>query len=318
MPATAAHLDEVVLRDGVEKYVAEVCRRCRVQRDDVEDVLQDVLTEICAGKDSFQPEKGTFDTWMHAITWNVVRQHARRSKRYDERFAAYHGNLDEHPSSDASPERCAQRKQARNTINMAARELPDQHFNVIVLHVVDELTHGEISGELGLSEANSQKCYQRARNQLARCVPKDLLAVMPPSLTSCNDSTPRNDNHRRLERSHYIVQVATMVAAFVLACSSTSFTGPAPTLEESSGSTRQQNAAMYNEDKPVELQDEPSVLNDAPSVKPEPASLPSVRNVSTPTPNGDKPASSRVRTSQPSHTFKYKADFSAHRPGNIR
>ncbi len=318
MPATAPRLDALVHREGIEKYVAEVCLRCHVNRVDVEDVVQEVLTEILAGKDSFQPEKGEFDKWMHAIAWNVVRQHARKSKRYRQRFAAYCGSVEEHPAFDSSPERCAQRKQVRDSITHAAQDLSDREVDVIVLHVVDELTHVEIGREVGISPANSQKCFQRTRDHLKRCLQNKLLVAMPPNLAACEESmsTPKRRS-RWSERSHYIVQVSTLLMAVFFVFPAMQWMQSPPALDRELVRGVPQNAAMCDNDKRVAVQDEPSVLLDAPIVKPEPASLTSVRKVSTPAKVVDKPAALPSRASS-SYTFKYEPKFSAHRPSNIR
>ena len=113
MPATALRVDESSFRACIESYAVELCRRWRIPRGEIDDVVQEVWTEILASLASFRSEKGDFVTWARAIAWKVIREHVRDSQRYAKRFSEYHSNIDEHPAPDASPERYAQREQAK-------------------------------------------------------------------------------------------------------------------------------------------------------------------------------------------------------------
>ena len=191
-------------------------------------------------------------------------------------------------------------------------------MSVFVLHTVDGLSHVEIGENLNISESKSQKCYQRARDRLARCLSGKVLSVMPVEVIGCNDSAPSTVGHSRWnERSHYVGQVAAVILALLTViplnqASSmlASASGEIPTIASTT------NDAMYPSDKQAYVQDEPVVLRDAPSVKPEPVSLPSVGAVSVPTKFVGKPAPSRPRTQVP--PFTYTAQPSANRPGNQR
>ncbi|HRI71385.1 MAG TPA: hypothetical protein PK156_44435, partial [Polyangium sp.] len=129
----------------------------------------------------------------------------------------------------------------------------------------------------------------------------ELLSVMPPFLTSCNepssgkDVVSSNENGSRWpERSHYASQILGSIVALLLlvpACFEPQ--SRALLTEDARVLGAVQNAAMYRSDQPVDVHDEPVVHRDAPSVKPEPASLTSVRAVSTPTRPVDKRTSPR-------------------------
>jgi predicted DNA-binding protein (UPF0251 family) len=198
--------------------------------------------------------------------------------------------MDDHAAPEPSPEWCARRKQARCAITNAAENLPSRQVEVLVLHVVDDMSHGDIADELNISEAASQKCYQRARNHLARCITDEAFSVMPPFVSGCNESVSFNENSSRwTERSHYVGQIVATILAFLVFIPASQ---TAPSRASMTGEIRvlgaMQNDVMYREDKQVVVHDEPRVYGDAPSVKPEPASTPSDRNVPTPAKVGDK------------------------------
>ncbi|HRI71537.1 MAG TPA: hypothetical protein PK156_45195, partial [Polyangium sp.] len=124
----------------------------------------------------------------------------------------------------------------------------------------------------------------------------ELLSVMPPFLTSCNepssgkDFVSSNENGSRwTERSHYASQILGSIVALLLLVPACFEPQSRATLTEDArvlGAV--QNAVMYSSDELSKVQDEPAVLQDAPTGKPEPASLTSVRDVSTPTKSRDK------------------------------
>ena len=185
MPAPALRVHELTFRDGIAAFVRIKCRKLRVRRVFVEDLIQESLAEIVSSIASFRIEKGGFDKWGRGVALNVIRRHIRDAKRYAERFSEYHPNVDEHPAPAPSPERCVLQTQARCRLSSAAQDLTDQQAQILLLHVVDDLSHKEIGSELEITEEASQKCYQRARNRMVQCIADELLSVMPPFDTVC-------------------------------------------------------------------------------------------------------------------------------------
>jgi RNA polymerase sigma factor (sigma-70 family) len=285
MPAPAQRFEVPTLEPtflaSITDYITATCRAYHVKRTDVVDVVQEVLTKIVANIGSFQPKKGDFDTWARGVALNVIRRHLRHAKRYGSRFSEYHPNVDDYATLAPSPERCTQRKQAQCAISNAMGKLTQQQVNVVVLFDIDDLPHMEIGNELGITEAASHKCHKRARKQLALCIDRELLSVMPPFLTSCDDSMVNKTGSPWLERSHYVGQLAALLMTAFCLSSLNSSTMHESTVMETRVLDPVQSAVMYRLEKP-------SVLLDAPNVKPEPASLPSVPAVSVTTRSADK------------------------------
>ncbi|HRI71143.1 MAG TPA: sigma-70 family RNA polymerase sigma factor, partial [Polyangium sp.] len=206
MPAPALRLQEPTFRDGIAKYVARTCRVYGIPDQDVEDLTQETLTNIVKRIGSFRPEDGEFDQWAKGVAVNVIRNYWRELKRYLNRFSGYYPNVDDYAASDPSPERCARRNQARCAIKNAAQGISSRQAQVLVLHAVHDMSHGEIGGELCISESMSQKDYQRALDHLALCIAGKTFAAMPPSLTGCDEPISPNANESRWhERAHYAV-----------------------------------------------------------------------------------------------------------------
>jgi RNA polymerase sigma factor (sigma-70 family) len=310
MPVPALRLEQPPFREGIANYVAAKCRRYRVPRVDVDDLIQEAMINILAKLGTFQPEKSEFEQWARGIAWNVIREYLRKTKLYIAIFTEYHPNVHDYPSHEHSPERCARRNQARCAIENAADGISSKQAIVLVLHAVDDMSHKDIAHELCISEAMSQKDYQRARNHLALCISGEAFSVMPPSLASCNDPSLGS---RWTERSHYVGQiVATILAFLTVVPSCLEPQNHASTTDETRVLGPLKTAIMYRSDERSVVHDEPAVFRDAPSVKPQPASLPSVRVVSTPTTVGDKPTYVQQPETLPS--FKPTESTTAHLP----
>jgi RNA polymerase sigma factor (sigma-70 family) len=290
MPVPALRLKEPTFRKGIANYVTAKCRRYRVPRVDVDDLTQEALINILAKLSTFQSEKSEFEQWARGIAWNVIREYLRKTKLYFALFTEYHQNVYDYAAQEPSPERCARRKQAQCAITIAAEKLSSRQIEVITLHAVDDMSHRDIAGELCISEAMSQKDYQRGLNHLALCISDEAFSVMPPFVTGCDEPVSFNENGSRLtERSHYAGQiVATILAFLTFVPSCLEPQNHASTTDETRVLGAMQNDVMYRSDERVKVRDEPVVFRDAPSVKPETASTPSVHNVPTTAKVGDK------------------------------
>lgn len=291
---------------GIERHVKRMCLQWRISGPDVEDLVQESLAEIVASVRTFQPDKADFETWARGVARNVIRHYLRDTTSYLDCFSPYQPNVEELPSSQPSPERCAQRAQARYAIVNAAEKGKSQQVQVVALHAIDGMSHKDIGLQLHISPTNSEKCYFRGLTHFAECLDSELLSVMPPFVTGCDDESisSTETTSRWFERSHYAGQIVAGVLAFL----TFALVGAEPIQPE----TSVQNASMSQRDKPSDVPDEPRVLPDTPRGKPEPVSLPSVPVVSTPTMGGDKPA--YVDPFAPLPPFKPTKQSSSHRP----
>jgi len=299
---------------SITNYVTAICRAYRVRRADVFDVAQEALTKIFANVDSFRPEKGsTFDAWARGVALNVVRRHARHARRYGTRFSEYHPQIDDYATHAPSPEQCAQRKEARCAISNAMANLTANQASAVVFFDIDDMSHIEIGNDLGISEAASHKCHKRGREKLAQCLDRELLSVMPPVLTYCENPVSFNAKDSRWpETSHYIVQIAAAFLAVFWVSAQMSLTTYEPTTSDAQFIAPTQNAAMGSTDKHADVPDELVVLRDAPSGKPEPVQVTKVRDTSTPAKIADK--HTYVPEYVPRLSYKHESSAVDYRP----
>mgnify|MGYP000069391301 CR=1 FL=1 len=309
LPVPIPHPQQRAFVANIESYVKRICRRWRISGPDVEDLVQESLAEIVASVRTFQPDKADFETWARGVARNVVRRYLRDTKRYWERFSPSQDDINDHAAPQPSPERCAQRAQARSAIVNAAETAKLQHVQVVTLHVIDGMSHKDIARQMKISPANSEKCYFRGLTHFAKCLSgSELLSAMPPSVTGCNDGTFSftETPSRWFELSHYTGQIVAGVLAFL------AFVPDFVPHARDSRSLQEEDYAMYRLDKQSGVHDEPDTHRGAPDVKPEPASSPSVPVVSAPTRAGDKPTYADPFAPLP--PFKPTEHTSSHRP----
>ncbi len=314
MCTPAVRVREVSFREGIATFVEVICRQNHVKRSNVEDLVQESLTQIVANIASYRPERSDFDKWGRGVARNVVRRHLRDAKRYAERFSEYHSNVDEHPVNEPSPERCVQRLQARCRLSSVANELTAQQAEILMLHVVDELSHKEIGAELEMTEGASQKCFQRARNYMASCFDREAFCAMPPFDTSCNDGSVPNDSASQWfnwdKWSHYTGQVTAAILAFLLFWPTTEPMQPHAYVAGTI--TRSGAYAMYRGDKPSVTPDKLDMYPHVIAGKPEPAFLPSVQAAPARKKVVGKPTPTRPAI--PRSWYKHSVSSSVNRP----
>ncbi len=152
-PASALRLDEPTYCESITNYVAAMCPRFGIRRADIKYIGQEVLLNIVASFKTYQLEKGEFDKWARGVALNVIRNHARGARRDVTMFCEYHPNVEHYATLEHSPEYCARKTEARRAISNAAEPLSTLKAQILVLHVVDGMTHKDIANELQISAA---------------------------------------------------------------------------------------------------------------------------------------------------------------------
>lgn len=125
--------------------------------DEADDLTQEVLVRAQRSWD----QVGTYDRpdlWLRRVAINLASSTRRRwrvEQRAMDRLARQRRPAPETPEPD--PE-----------LWRAVRRLPARQAQIVGLHYLDDLTHAEIAGVLGISEATVRVHLHRARLTLAR------------------------------------------------------------------------------------------------------------------------------------------------------
>ncbi|MCB9884794.1 MAG: RNA polymerase sigma factor [Planctomycetes bacterium] len=159
-----------------------VAARLGVRRDDLpaeaEDLAQEAVLKALSALGDFEVRgQGAFAAWLATIVENCVRSHWRAQGRQGQRrFWQRYGDLDLTESffatSGGSPSHSVASAEQNLRVERALLDLPHLYRQVLSLRFFAGMSHTELAGEIGRTEANSRKLTQRAleclRTHLAR------------------------------------------------------------------------------------------------------------------------------------------------------
>jgi RNA polymerase sigma-70 factor, ECF subfamily len=124
---------------------------------DAEDAVQETLLKVHRAAASYNGE-ASFSTWMYRILVNTCRDVVRKR----------HRRPMEEPIDAMPVERGAANvdEAKRMTLRKLLADLPEQRRSVFTLFEIEGLSHAEIAGVLGISEANSKWILFSTKKQL--------------------------------------------------------------------------------------------------------------------------------------------------------
>jgi RNA polymerase sigma-70 factor, ECF subfamily len=167
--------EPILLKTAEEVFYAFAPRIYRVARGivsndaDAEDVTQDVLLQVVRKLDTFRGNS-EFTTWLHRVTVNTALLHCRKQNRRHERQVnaplevLLNGDKYRCTShSTAPPDAKVLQDELNDVIDAAITRLPDLYQDVYVLADVEDLSHEQISWQLGLTVAALKSRLHRAR-----------------------------------------------------------------------------------------------------------------------------------------------------------
>jgi RNA polymerase sigma factor (sigma-70 family) len=153
--------------------VYRLAYRLTGNRQDAEDLTQDVFVRVFRSLDSFEP--GNFAGWLHRITTTLFLDRARRAARIRmDGFAegAEHQIL----GTQTVPEAAVHDAGFDPDIEAALASLPEKFRVAVVLCDVEGLSYEEIADVLGVKVGTVRSRIHRGRTQL-----RDALAHRAPA-----------------------------------------------------------------------------------------------------------------------------------------
>jgi RNA polymerase sigma-70 factor (ECF subfamily) len=138
--------------DSLYRYLLRLCQH----RDTAEDVFQDAWSKIVKSRESYRPT-ARFTTFLFRVAHNCFIDHTRRNKRH---AATSDVEPDRQPSSDDLPETEVERQLARQRLDAALDELPDEQRDVFLLREEAGLSLDEIAA---VTDVNRETAKSRLR-----------------------------------------------------------------------------------------------------------------------------------------------------------
>ena len=136
---------------------------CHRDRDDAEDVLQNVYVKILEGKARFDG-RASFRTWLFAVIRNTAAGHRRTRRLRAIRFPQRNG----HDRADGreSAEHDLVRSERTAALVAALKQLARRQREVLELTFYHELTIEQAGEILGISLGSARVHYERGKKRL--------------------------------------------------------------------------------------------------------------------------------------------------------
>ncbi len=163
------------LADRYGARIFQLAMRYLKNREDAEEVTQDVLMKVCRKVDAFRGDSA-LSSWIYRITFNTAMSRlrstrlARQAEHERDRVPA----AEEHDtpwvpeSADWSrmPDEMLLRAQLRTAVTMAIEELPEIYRIPVVLRDIEGLTTEEASTRLRVKDQTLKSRLHRGRLML--------------------------------------------------------------------------------------------------------------------------------------------------------
>ncbi len=169
--------EETAFRQLVELHspsVLNVCYRVLRNREDAEEVAQEVFLQAFRRAGSFRGES-KLSTWLYRVAVNLSLNLRRRRKwdRYFNLLTPSERGVEEaasqiEASTDARPDFEFETRERSRLLQEALDRLPEKQRLAIILHKSEGLSHKEISEILEVSVSSVESLIHRAKNNLQK------------------------------------------------------------------------------------------------------------------------------------------------------
>ena len=153
-------------KDPVYRYLL----RLSGHNETAEDVFQEVWGKIIKARGSYRPT-AKFTTFLYRVAHNCFIDHVRRNKRHARNT---HIEPDLHEDPGETPETAAERSLARERLEAALANLPDEQRDAFLLHEEGGLSVDQIAAVTGCNR-------ETAKSRLRYAVSKLRVAIDEPA-----------------------------------------------------------------------------------------------------------------------------------------
>lgn len=162
------------LVDSYQKLVVNTCYGMLHNREDAEDIAQDVFIEVYRNVERFRAD-AKLSTWLYRIAVNRSLNHIRDNKKhkwfqsFENEVEAKNRQLMQVESSDTDqPEFELENKQRAVILHEAINSLPENQRVAFTLSKYEELSYQEISEVMDLSVSSIESLLFRAKKNLQK------------------------------------------------------------------------------------------------------------------------------------------------------
>ena len=171
----AAAWEEFVRQHNRRIY--NICYRFTGSASDSEDITQEVFVRLYRTMSSFEPDKGSFNTWLTTLTRNMLVDHFRRTRQ--ERLT---DSIDAAPVADEDAPTLAERledeapspqarlasKETQKVVQQALQKVSPDLREAVILRDIQDMDYKDIAAALKVPEGTVKSRINRGRAELAR------------------------------------------------------------------------------------------------------------------------------------------------------
>jgi len=169
-----------------QRRIYALCYRFTASSHDAEDLTQDVFIKLYGNLGSFDPARGSFQTWITTLTRNLLVDHFRRSRQQrvtDSMDAGWEQGADAsraEPIVDqrTTPLQHAVRNELEQMVQTALAKVSPELREAVILRDLQDMDYKEIAEVLAIPQGTVKSRISRGRAELARLLERTKGQVM--------------------------------------------------------------------------------------------------------------------------------------------
>lgn len=157
---------------GHSRRLYQLFYRFTGNRQEAEDLTQEVFLRVYKTLTSYRSSEGSFKTWVTSVGRNLLIDHYRRT-RHDRQTSSLDDELSgvaERPSPRPGPDQAARQAELNARVERALLDLRPELREAVILRDLQELEYREIQQVLGIPEGTVKSRINRGRIELARAL----------------------------------------------------------------------------------------------------------------------------------------------------
>ena len=159
------------------RRIYNICYRFTGSASDAEDLTQEVFIRLYRTMASYEPDKGSFNTWLTTLTRNMLVDHFRRTRQErmtdsidiapvaDEDAPTLAERIEDHAPS---PQARAVSKETQKMVHQALQKVSPDLREAVILRDLQDMDYKEIAAALKVPEGTVKSRINRGRAELAR------------------------------------------------------------------------------------------------------------------------------------------------------
>ena len=151
------------------RHIYRICARFVRNREDLEDLAQEVYMRVFKSLDHFNETHGSLTSWITTIAKNLAIDYYRRNRRHDALFPeleAPDAVVAEAPSRSEPPEERLERNERARLLQRGLRLMSPSLRNILVMRELEGNSYQEIARRLHVPEGTVKSRLSRSRHQI--------------------------------------------------------------------------------------------------------------------------------------------------------